>query len=293
MAVELGASLPAIFAASSVFLVALALASRPLAPAFSRFGARPILIIGSICSAATLIALAFVRSIEVYYAIWFVLGCCGSMSLSTAAHTRMAELLGADAKRGVGTIMLASGISGTVGFPATEALLQLIGWRETFLVFAVIQLLFCAPAHYFAGAGRSSAPADKAPASRPTPKLEPRQARLFLFLFLMLATAMVGFVTWGLSVAFIELFRAFGIPPLEALSLASAIGIFQVSARVIDLVQGRRVSALATACACMAATPLAFVILFLGEGVWAASLFVAVYGLASGAISVARQTLPL
>ena len=291
MAVELGASLPAIFAASSVFLVALALASRPLAPAFSRFGARPILIIGSICSAATLIALAFVRSIEVYYAIWFVLGCCGSMSLSTAAHTRMAELLGADAKRGVGTIMLASGISGTVGFPATEALLQLIGWRETFLVFAVIQLLFCAPAHYFAGAGRSSAPADKARASRLTPKLEPRQARLFLFL--MLATAMVGFVTWGLSVAFIELFRAFGIPPLEALSLASAIGIFQVSERVLDQVQGRRVSPLATACACMAATPLAFVILFLGEGVWAASLFVAVYGLASGAISVARQTLPL
>ncbi len=292
MASDFGASLPVIFAAASVFLVALALASRPLAPAFPRFGARPILIVGSICTALALVALSFARSIEVYFAIWFALGCFGAMTLSTAAHTRMAELLGADAKRGVATIMLASGISNTIGFPATEALLQWVGWRDTFLVFAVIQLCVCAPAHFFTGgSGPERSDADRSAPPRTAPTLDPRQSRLYFFL--MLAMALIGFVTWGLSVAFIELFRALGVGSLEALSMASAVGLFQVAARVIDLIQGRRVSALATTCACMAATPLAFVILFLGDGVWAAWLFVAVYGLASGAISVARQTLPL
>lgn len=292
MAADLDASLPVIFAAASVFLAALALASRPLAPAFPRFGARPILIAGSILSALGLVALSFARSIEVYFLVWTALGCFGAMSLSTAAHTRMAELLGADAKRGVATIMLASGISSTIGFPATEALLQLVGWRDTFLVFAVLQLCVCAPAHFFAGGSTSKrVGADQTAPRRSAPVLDARQSRLFLFL--MLSTALIGFVTWGLGVAFIELFRNLGVGPLEALSLASAIGIFQVAARLLDIIQGRRVSALATTCACMAATPLAFVILFLGEGLWAAWLFVAVYGLASGAISVARQTLPL
>ncbi len=292
MAADLGASLPTIFAAASVFLVALALASRPLAPAFPRFGARPILIIGSLCSALGLVALSFARSIEVYFLIWFALGCFGAMTLSTAAHTLMAELLGADAKRGVATIMLASGISSTIGFPATEALLQWVGWRDTFLLFAATQLLVCAPAHFFAGgSGSRRAGQDQPAPPRTAPALDARQSRLFLFL--MLSMALIGFVTWGLSVAFIELFRAFGVGPIEALAMASAVGVFQVAARLLDIIQGRRVSALATTCACMAATPLAFVILFLGDGLWAAWLFVAVYGLASGAISVARQTLPL
>lgn len=293
IAQDLGVSLPTAFSAVTVFMTAMALMSRPMAPYFLSLGARPILTAGSICMALTLAALSFCNSVELYFLLWFLIGCFGAMTLSTSAHTRMAELRGADAKRGVTIIMLASGLSGTVGFPIAEALLQGIGWRATILAFAAVQLFFCAPAHFFTGGRRVAfAKAEpERPSPRSPPKLDQRQERMLQFL--TMTVSLSGFVSAGFYVVIVELFKAFGSPPLEALFLASALGVLQVSARVLEILFGRHVSGVTLALGAVLTVPIGLAILFFGSGDIANWAFIVVFGMSTGLIAVARATLML
>ena len=293
IAEDLGVSLPTTFSAVTVFMAAMALMSRPMAPYFLSLGARPILTAESICMALTLAALSFCNSVELYFLLWFLIGCFGAMTLFTSAHTRMAELRGADAKRGVTIIMLASGLSGTVGFPIAEALLQGIGWRATILVFAAVQLLFCAPAHFLTGGRRAARaePEPERPSPRPPPKLDQRQGRLLRVL--TMSVSLSGFVSAGFYVVIVELFKAFGSPPLEALFLASALGVLQVSARVLEILFGRNVSGVSLALGAVSTVPIGLAILLLGSGDIANWAFIVVFGMSTGLVAVARATLML
>jgi predicted MFS family arabinose efflux permease len=295
MAADLGVSLPTAFAASTAFLVALALFSPLLAPAFVRFGAQRILMLGSLLVSLGLAFASQAASVPAHFAAWGVLGIGGAMVLSTAAHALLSEVLEGDAKRWIAAVMLASGLSASIGFPLTEALHQALGWRGTLLVFAGLHLFVCFPLHLLAvpGAPRPGGGDHRGP-SEPPPiaPLRPKQKEVFLYL--CAAVSLIGFVTWGLSVAILELLRSVGVAPVEALLLAAAVGFIQVAARFGEFAFASRASALTTATLAAAAMPLAFLMLLWGGGAsWSAYAFVVIYGLASGIMSVARATLPL
>ena len=55
-----------------------------------------------------------------------------------------------------------------------------------------------------------------------------------------------GFISWGLSVHIVDLLRHLGAERAEAISLASLLGVLQVSSRLIDLAMGSRHSPLLT-----------------------------------------------
>lgn len=297
MAADIGMSVPAAFAASTAFLVALAFASPLLAPAFPRFGAQRVLIFGSLLTSGGLAFASLADSPVAYFAAWGVLGVGGAMVLSTAAHALLGEVMGGGAKRWIAAVMLASGLSFSIGLPVTDVLHRALGWRDTLLVFAGAHLFVCLPLHLFAvpRAARAGSTARSAAAETPSRPIEPlgaKQRRMFVCLCAVVS--LIGFVTWGLSVAIVELLKAAGLAPVEALLAASAIGLIQVGARAFELVFAARASALTTAALATAAMPVAFAILLWGGGgAWSAYAFVIVYGLASGIMSVARATLPL
>jgi MFS family permease len=113
------------------------------------------------------------------------------------------------------------------------------------------------------------------------------------FALLAFSTAANGIVTWGFSLTVITLFEGRGVEHGMAVLIASFVGVTALLARLVDLAAGRRWNSLATGLVAAAALPLSFAVLIVGNGAPAAIVFVAVYGLSSGVLAVARSTMPL
>ena len=108
------------------------------------------------------------------------------------------------------------------------------------------------------------------------------------------ATSLNAFIAFGLGAVLIELLRSKGLAPAEAIALGSSLGVVQVSARGIDFLGGGRWDGVTTGLFAGAELPAAMLLLMLGHGLhWSIVGFIVIYGLGSGALAVARATIPL
>ena len=72
------------------------------------------------------------------------------------------------------------------------------------------------------------------------------------------------------------------------------LGVIQVSARGLDFLGGGRWDGITTGLVAGTALPVAMLLLMLSEGAtWAVAVFILLYGAGSGAMAVARATIPL
>jgi MFS family permease len=99
LARDLGLSLPAVFAGTTVTLVVSGLASPLLANVFVRYGARRVMAVGSLIAAPGFWLLAAASGPLSYYAGWIVLGIAGAAMLSTPTYILLNEIAGTGAKR--------------------------------------------------------------------------------------------------------------------------------------------------------------------------------------------------
>jgi hypothetical protein len=114
------------------------------------------------------------------------------------------------------------------------------------------------------------------------------------FYLIIAAISLNAFITFGFSAILVELLKAEGLSPTDAVAFASCLGVVQVGARTIDFLGGRRWDGIATGLFAGAALPLALVVLMAGGGAyWSIAAFILLYGLSSGALAVARATIPL
>ncbi len=108
------------------------------------------------------------------------------------------------------------------------------------------------------------------------------------------AITLNAFVTFGLSAVLIELLRAEGLAPAQALAFGSMLGVIQVSARGLDFLGGGRWDGITTGLVAGTALPVAMLLMMVSEGAtWAVAVFILLYGAGSGAMAVARATIPL
>ena len=97
-----------------------------------------------------------------------------------------------------------------------------------------------------------------------------------------------------MSAVLIELLKAEGLSPSEAVAFGSTLGVVQVSARGIDFLGGGRWDGITTGLVAGLALPVAMLLLMASEGsYWAIAIFILLYGAGSGALAVARATIPL
>lgn len=88
--------------------------------------------------------------------------------------------------------------------------------------------------------------------------------------------------------------RAEGLAPAQAIAFGSMLGVIQVSARGLDFLGGGRWDGITTGLVAGTALPVAMLLLMLSEGAtWAVAVFILLYGAGSGAMAVARATIPL
>jgi MFS family permease len=288
---DLGLSLPAVFAGSSVLYVTMGLCAPWLAKTFARHGARKVMMVGTIVSVPGYIVLFFAREPMLYFAGWVILGMGGSATLSTGAYIMLNEVAGRGAKNAIGGLMLVTGLSSSIFWPTTSFLSAWLGWRGTCLVYAAMMLAINLPLYAFLAPRRKVVTDDGGEAVKAAPP--PAIARSTFGLVVCVIT-MNAFVNFGIGAILIELLRAEGLAPAQALAFGSMLGVIQVSARGLDFLGGGRWDGITTGLVAGTALPVAMVLLMLSEGAtWAVATFILLYGAGSGAMAVARATIPL
>lgn len=287
MAAALGLPYAAVMAGPTVMLVVMAAAAVPFLILFERFGARLVMTSGTLVGALGLVVIATAAAAWSYFAGWMLVGIAGAGMLTTAMQIGIAEWAGARARQAIGALLIFGGLSTTLSWPLLGALQATFGWRMATLAGAALLLLVAAPIYWLLLAKRPAGATKRAVAGA-VPPLD-RVA----FTLLAFASAANGIVTWGFSLTIITLFEGRGLEPGTAVLVASFIGITALLARVVEFVVGKRWNSLATGLLAALALPLSFAVLIAGTGTPAAIGFVAIYGVASGVLAVARSTMPL
>lgn len=283
---EFGISLSSVFLGTSVMFVAMGLAAPWAGRAFGRFGSREVMTVGAAVIGLGLCLLSLSPNLAVFLMAWVVIGLAGALFLTTAAYAYIASYAEDRARSLIGTLMLVTGLAGSVFWPVTAFLEDLVGWRGVGVTYAAIMVVMVCPLVWF---GLPAIEDTMAPTSS-TGRL--RRGRVFVLM--VAAIALNSFVTFGIDAVGIQLLKSMGMDLAGAVAIASLLGVFKVGGRVIDLLGGRRWDGLSTGLVAGAMIPMGLAVIWIGgAGIVSIGGYLALFGLGSGAFAVARATMPL
>lgn len=292
LSADLGLDIAVVFAGTSVFYLAMGLCAPLLTRPFMRHGARAVMMAGTLVSVPGFVLLAHAEGPLLFFAGWVCLGAAGSATLSTAGAILLNEVAGRNARNAIGALMLVTGVSSSLFWPTTAYLTSLFGWRGTCLVYACAAPLICLPLYVFGLPRRRKlaheSGTDALPAGHDA---KPKRST---FQLLLATLGLYVFITFGMGSVLIELFKTEGLSATEAVSLGSLLGVIQICARIVDFLGGGRWDGISTGLVAGAALPVAMLLLLtFGGSTWTCVLFILLYGMGSGALAVARATIPL
>ncbi len=275
------------------------LASRHVGALIDRFGGHTVMPFGSLLGAAGLVGLAAAPDALSYYAAWMLVGIAMAASLYDPAFATLGRIFGRNARRPITALTLAGGFASTVSWPATQILIEHLGWRGAYLVYAALLALLAAPLHAFA-LPRDRAQLDAGESSGTQVAIAPPAKAALLpphgIAFALVATAFsaYAFVPSALSAQLLANFARFGLAPATVVAIGMLFGPAQVLARVCELAFARHAHPLWIARGAVCLLTAAFALLLLlpfSAAVGAA--FAVMYGMANGLMTIARGTVPL
>ena len=279
----------------SVGLFVGGLVSRHVGGAIDRYGGHVVMPCGSLIGALGLAGLVVAQSAVAYFAVWMALGVAMAASLYDPAFATLGRIFGAGARAPITTLTLAGGFASTVGWPATQFLIDKVGWRGTYLVYAALLALVAAPLHAFA-LPRQRAQAAASAAARPEQKTPAAVHSSYGLVFALVATAFAAyaFVPSALSAHLLAIFKRFGLAPDTVVAVGMLFGPAQVLARICELTFARDLNPLWIARFSLGLLVAAFALIALVPfSVLVASAFAVMYGMANGLMTIARGTVPL
>src|SRR5262249_36610790 len=134
----------------SVGLFVGGLCARYVGGAIDRFGGHVVMPAGSLIGAVGLVALAWAPGPASYYAAWITIRLAMPASLYDPAFATLGRIFGGAARAPITVLTLAGGFASTVSWPATQFLIETVGWRGAYLVYAALLAGVAAPLHAFA-----------------------------------------------------------------------------------------------------------------------------------------------
>jgi len=286
---DLGLSASQVFGAFSWSVLVAGVAAPLVGTCIDRHGGRWIMVAGSVVAAMGLWRLAVASSFQGYILGWSLAGIAMSMTLYEAAFATLNRSLASDAGKAISTVTLLGGLASTAFWPLTEALAVHVGWRETLKLYACVQLLVCAPAHFLLDGAR----VHEASLSHHRGVTLPQAVRHSKFWLLAAAFAINAFIFAALSVHLIRVVRALGHSMEMALMLAALVGPMQVAGRLIERTWASRTPPALVGIYTFAALPVAlFSLAAYGNEACGVAAFCLLYGLSNGVLTILRGTLP-
>jgi MFS family permease len=276
-----------VFGAFSASLLIAAVAGPRVGRFIDLHGGRGVLVASNIVLAAGLLALAGAVGPLTLFAAWGILGIGMALGLYDAGFATLTALYKHGARGPITGITLFAGFASTVSWPISSVLNDAIGWRETCLVWAALNLGLGIPLNLFLLPSLATPLHGKAKEASPTGWRPYREMFLLAFVF-----AAGWFVTGAMAAHLPELLVQAGVAPLAAVAAAALMGPAQVAARVCEFVMLRRIHPLTSARIAAALHPIGAAALFL-TGPPGAVAFVLLYGAGNGLLTIARGTVPL
>jgi hypothetical protein len=294
IAADHGWSPPFAMAGFSVGLFVGGLCSRYVGGAIDRLGGHVVMPIGSLIGALGLAGLVFAPGVLGYFAAWITIGIAMAASLYDPAFATLGRIFGSAARTPITALTLVAGFASTVSWPATQFLIQTVGWRGAYLVYAALLAGLAAPLHAFAlprqhagGTSRHATSADQA-----GKVFVPSQG--FAFVLVAAGFASYAFVPSALSAQLLAIFQRFGLAPATVVAIGMLFGPAQVLARICEFSFARRLHPLWIARCAVGLLVAAFVLLaLLPFSASVAAIFAVMFGMANGLLTIARGTVPL
>ncbi len=258
-----------------------------------RYGGHRVMPLGSLLAALGLLGLVYADHWVAYLAVWMLLGVATAASLYDPAFATLGRIFGTAARAPITALTLAGGFASTVSWPVTHVLIEAVGWRGTYLVYAAVLALVAAPLHAFALPRRRADPQAPPDGSvqLPSAVLPPSG---WPFAMVAAAFAAYAFVPSGLSAHLLAIFGRSGIEPATVVAIGALFGPAQVASRICEFTFARRVHPLFIARFAVGLLLTAFAIIAVfGLSVPTAAAFAVMFGMANGLITIARGTVPL
>ena len=288
---ELGIPAETAFAAFSWSLLVAGVAATPVGALVDRHGGRWVMAAGSLGSALGLAWMSRCTSTVSYFGAWSLIGLAMALTLYEAAFATINRKVEASAPRAISTLTLFAGFASTLFWPLTLALAARLGWRDTYLAYAALQLAICLPLHLWLGRDSARAPVC-ANAPRDSHTLA-EAVRHPAFWKLALAFSANIFIFSALAVHLIPLLQSLGHSAGTAVLLAALVGPMQVAGRIGERTLARDKAPQAVGRFVFSTLPFGLLALaLLGTQAWAVALFCVLYGMSNGVLTIIRGTLP-
>jgi MFS family permease len=295
---DTGWSLGMIYFGFTVALLTMGAVSASAGRAIDRYGARAVMTTGTVLVSAGMLALSTVRTEMAYLAVWAFIGLGMRLCLYDAAFAALVQVTPTRARRAISYLTLFGAFASSVFWVLGHFLNEALGWRQTLVLFAAINLVVCLPLNWF-GLARHEAPrsADGGEApdatSRDGPPLAGRMRSVAIGLF-ALVMSLNGFVFGVVTVQLVPLLEAAGLATAAAVWMASLKGFAQFGGRLVEIVFGRNLRAITVARIAIGVLPLSFLMLLLAGGSFNAILaFTLLMGASQGVITIVRGAVPL
>jgi MFS family permease len=287
-----------VFLGFTVALLAMGLVSSTVGRAIDRHGGRAVMTLGTVLVSAGLLALAHVRSETVYLAVWAFLGVGMRLCLYDAAFAALVQVAPSRGRKAISYLTLFGAFASSVFWVLGHALNEQVGWRQTLVLFALINLVVCLPLHWLGLARRETADfaapdAGAGAAAVDGPPLEGRVRSVAIVLFALIMS-LNGFVFGVISVQLVSLLEAAGLATAAAVWVASMKGVAQFAGRVIEIVFGRNLRAITVGRIAVGVLPPSLLLLLAGTGSLPIVVaFTLIMGASQGVITIVRGAVPL
>jgi len=286
-----------VFLGFTVALLAMGAVSSTVGRAIDRHGARAVMTLGTGLVSAGLFALSQARSEAVYLVVWAVLGLGMRLCLYDAAFAALVQVAPSRGRTAISYLTLFGAFASSVFWVVGHALNEQLGWRQTLVVFALINLVVCLPLHWLGLARRESdrhAGPDGGPVATPDgPPLKgpTRSVAIALFALIM---SLNGFVFGVISVQLVPLLEAAGLATAAAVWVASLTGVAQFGGRVVEIVFARNLRAITVGRIAIGILPASLVLLLVStSSVPLVVAFTLLMGASQGVLTIVRGAVPL
>lgn len=236
--------------------------------------------------------LSTVTELWQFYCVWAVLGLAMAGTLYEPCFAILTRYMGERASQSITLVTLMAGFAGTIAFPMSHALLDIVGWRGVVVIFAILIGAIAVPLNFYAvSQAQTVNPAPPEAAAENTGQ-DIDRTTLPVFLLLGLAFGLIAFDHGALISHLLVLLNDRGIHEEVAVLAAAMIGPMQVGGRLAMMAMEKAVSAVTVAIVSAVAMAFGSLALF---GAAREPMFLVVFVLFQGAgfgiISIMRPML--
>ncbi|NBB99135.1 MAG: MFS transporter [Alphaproteobacteria bacterium] len=259
-----------------------------------RFGAPRVMTGASAVVAGLFTGLALAPNIWVYGGLVITLEAISFLVLYDAAFAALALRVPRGTRQAITRLTLIGGFASTLFWPLTGWMVETVGWRGCYMVFAALHLGVALPLHgWLAALGRKMRAPDAETLPAPQwPPVQPAQTgRAFWLLGVSFALTGTAIAAFGVHLVPVLLDRGLG---QSAYLVGMAMGPTQVLVRVVDATLWRGFHPLSVALISGGAVALAVAALLVpSSGLALALAFAVLFGAGQGLASIVRGAVPL